>query len=384
MVASADQPGLRRRRRGGWLARLVARPGVQDWAGRLPFGARLARRDGAEIFDVLQGFVSAQVLSALVELGLLERLLDGAEPPDVLGAETGIAPDRMAALLQAGAALGLLRRRRDGAFGLARKGAAILGVPGLTGMIRHNRAFYDDMADPVALLRGEAETQMAHFWPYVLGQTGDIPPEVSARYSDLMSRSQRLVAQDTLRAVSLNGVTRLMDVGGGAGVFLAEALRRHRGLQGVLFDLPGVMPLAEAELGRAGLADRVALSPGSFRDDLLPRGADAISLVRVLYDHDDATVRALLAAALEALPPGGRLIISEPMSGGARPDRATDVYFSFYTMSMGTGRVRSARRIGALCKEAGFVGLEGPHAARSFITSVVVARRPDSKVVKFN
>ena len=100
-MASADQPGPRRRRRGGWLARLVSRPGVQDWAARLPFGARLARRDGAEIFDILQGFVSAQVLAALVELGVLDRLLDGAQPPDVLGAETGIAADRMAALLQA-------------------------------------------------------------------------------------------------------------------------------------------------------------------------------------------------------------------------------------------------------------------------------------------
>ncbi|WP_423793483.1 methyltransferase [Mameliella alba] len=382
MVASADQPGPRRRRRGGWLVRLVARPGVQDWVVRLPFGARLARREGAEIFDILQGFVSAQVLAALVELGLLERLLGGAEPPDVLGAETGIAPDRMAALLQAGAALGLLRRRRDGAFGLARKGAAILGVPGLTGMIHHNRVFYADMADPVALLRGEAETQMARFWPYVLAQTGDIPPEVSARYSDLMARSQRLVAQDTLRLVSLKAVTRLMDVGGGAGVFLTEALRRHRGLRGVLFDLPGVMPLAEEELTRAGLADRVALAPGSFRENALPRGADAISLVRVLYDHDDTTVRALLASVLEALPPGGRLIVSEPMSGGARPDRATDVYFSFYTMSMGTGRVRSARRIAALCKEAGFVGIEGPYTARPFITTVLVARRPDSDICK--
>ncbi len=381
-MASADQPGPRRRRRGGWLARLVSRPGVQDWAARLPFGARLARRDGAEIFDILQGFVSAQVLAALVELGVLDRLLDGAQPPDVLGAETGIAADRMAALLQAGAALGLLRRRRDGAFGLARKGAAILGVPGLTGMIRHNRAFYADMADPVALLRGEAETQMARFWPYVLGQTGEIPAEVAARYSDLMARSQRLVAQDTLRAVSLKDVSRLMDVGGGAGVFLAEALRRHRGLRGVLFDLPGVMPLAEAELTRAGLANRVALAPGSFRENALPRGADAISLVRVLYDHDDTTVRALLASVLETLPPGGRLIVSEPMSGGARPDRATDVYFSFYTMSMGTGRVRSAGRIAALCREAGFDGIEGPYTARPYITSVLVARRPDNQECK--
>ena len=36
-----------------------------------------------------------------------------------------------------------------------------------------------------------------------------------------------------------------------------------------------------------------------------PTGADAISLVRVLYDHDDATVARLLAPVHAALPRAG-------------------------------------------------------------------------------
>jgi demethylspheroidene O-methyltransferase len=102
------------------------------------------------------------------------------------------------------------------------------------------------------------------------------------------------------------------------------------------------------------LGPGVTIHPGSFRDDPLPAGADAISLVRVLYDHADATVGALLAKVRQALPAGGRLIISEPMSGGARPDPATDVYFAVYTLAMGTGRTRSAVEIAALCSAAGF------------------------------
>ena len=116
--------------RRGWFARLVARPGAQAVLSRLPLGATLARRDGAEIFDILQGFVASQVLLALVDLDLLEALLDGPETPEALARPAYIAPDRMAALLQAGAALGLLRHHRDGRYGLARRGAAILGVPG--------------------------------------------------------------------------------------------------------------------------------------------------------------------------------------------------------------------------------------------------------------
>jgi len=359
----------------GWAARLIARPGFQHVASRLPLGRYLARRDGAEIFDVLQGFVASQVLLALVELGLLRRLLDEPESAARLGLAHGIPPDRMAVLLQAGAALGLLRRRGGGRYGLARKGAALLGVPGLEDMIRHNRVFYADMADPEKLLRGESETRLERFWPYVFGAGGEMTRETAERYSHLMALSQELVAADTLAVVSLRGVRRLLDVGGGSGVFLAAALGRHARLEGMLMDLPEVIPSARAVLDRAGLGARVGLHPGSFRADPFPPGADAISLVRVLYDHSDDTVRALLARVHAALPAGGRLIVSEPMSGGDRPEPAGDVYFAFYTMAMGTGRTRSAARIAALCREAGFDRVRTPRPRRPFITSVVTAVR---------
>jgi demethylspheroidene O-methyltransferase len=104
-------------------------------------------------------------------------------------------------------------------------------------------------------------------------------------------------------------------------------------------------------------------------------GADAISLIRVLYDHSDDTVRMLLAKAHAALPDGGRIIISEPMSGGDRPNRAGDAYFGLYCMAMGTGRARSAAEISAHLDAAGFTQIAHRKTARPFITSVVEARK---------
>lgn len=352
-----------------WLTRLVARPRVQAFAERVPFGLGIARRDGARIFDLLQGFVASQVLAALVELDILNRLLEREDSAAQLALSCGLAPDRMEDLLRAGCALGLLKVRR-GRYGLARKGAAIIGVPGLQAMIQHNRALYADMADPVALLRGEGETNLQRFWPYVFGTATEVDAPRAEAYSDLMAQSQVLVARDTLRMVSLRGVRHLMDMGGGSGVFLDAALRSRAGLEATLVDLPAVLPGAESRL-----AGRANLVPADFRTDPLPRGADAISLVRVLYDHDDDTVADLLAKAHDALPVGGRLIVSEPMSGGHRPDRACDVYFAFYTMAMGTGRVRSAQRIAEMCRAAGFDRIRTPRARRPYITGVVEAVR---------
>lgn len=360
---------------GTWMTRLAASRRFQAFAARVPGLRAIARAEGAAIFDVVQGFVRSQTLVALVELRLLHRLADGPASADAMAPGYGLSAGRLQILLQSGAAMGLLRRRRDGAFGLTVRGASILGVPGLEAMIRHHRAFYADMADPVALLRGAGQTELAQFWPYVFGAAGARDPEVTATYSDLMAQSQTLVAEDTLRLVDVSKVGRLLDVGGGTGAFLTAVGQACPGPRLDLFDLPVVVEGARARFARAGLGARCTIHPGSFRDDPLPRGADAISLIRVLYDHDDSTVVALLRAVHAALPAGGRLIVSEPMSGGAQPDPVTDVYFAFYTLAMQTGRTRSAAEIAALLAAEGFQNINVHKGFRPYVTSVITATR---------
>jgi demethylspheroidene O-methyltransferase len=355
-----------------WRNARVASPRFQSWASANRLTRRTARADGERLFDLVAGFVHSQVLFALVELDILNELSDAPRSVADLARRHRIDPQRMEALLRAGTALGLLERAWDG-YQTARLGAAAMGVPGLADMIRHHSVFYRDMADPLALLRDEADTELSHFWPYVFG--GGMPSDVAARYSELMAESQGLVAEETLRAVDFRGIRRLMDVGGGTGAFLTALGRAVPGPDLVLFDLPEVAPGARARFDAAGLSGRVTIVPGSFRTDALPQGADAISLVRVLYDHADETVAALLASVREALPEGGRLIVSEPMTGATRPERAGDVYFAFYCMAMRTGRARSPREIARLMAAAGFESVAHRPTARPFVTSVVEGRK---------
>lgn len=352
---------------GGWLNRLTAAPGFQRFCARVPGLRRIVRAEGAALFDLMQGFVRSQVLTALVETRLMHRLARTAAPPEALARLAGMPVERVGILLQAGAAMGLLKRRRDGQFALARRGAAFLSVPGLEDLVRHHAVLYADLADPLAFFRGATDPELARFWPYVLGGRGG--EDEAARYSRLMARSQALVAEDTLDAVSLAGARHLMDVGGGTGAFLRAVHARHPDLALTLVDLPAVLAGAEVPPG-------TRVVPASFTDDPLPEGADTISLVRVLYDHSDPTVAALLARVRRSLPPGGRLIVSEPMSGGARPDPQTDVYFAVYTLAMRTGRTRSPGQIGAMLAEAGFARIHAPASLRPYVTCVVLAEVP--------
>ena len=369
LVRHGPTPGSPRRGR-GILNKFVADPVFQRWAARFPLTRRLVRRDGEALFDVVAGFCHSQILSALITLDIPEKLQAGPHSVRALAAHCDVPEPRMEILLRAGAALGLLKTRRDGRYGLARKGAALTGVPGLAAMIRHHEVLYRDLADPVAFFRDGTATELAQFWPYVFGAAQAEAPETAQRYSKLMADSQLLVADDTLDAVSLRGVSRLMDVGGGTGVFLGQAASRYPQLAMTVFDLPAVV--AGVPVDDSRFSGRLETVGGSFRDDPLPDGADAISLIRVLYDHSDDTVRDLLASVFRALPSGGRLIISEPMTGS----RAGDAYFSLYTLAMQTGRTRASAEIAALCAAAGFVDARAPRARRPFITSVLTARKP--------
>ncbi|WOI56112.1 methyltransferase [Palleronia sp. LCG004] len=357
----------------GWCERLVRDPRFRRWAARFPLTRSHVRHEGEAIFDIVSGFAQSQVLRVLVELRVLHLVEGRPREIGALARELPLPDDRAEILIRGGVALGLLRLSR-GRVRLSLRGAALLGVPGLEEMIRHHDILYRDLSDPVAFFRGEVETELAGFWPYVFGQGGEAGAEDSARYSRLMAESQILVAEDTLAAIDLRGVSRLVDVGGGTGMFLAHVAGALPHADLVLFDLPQVMGPARAALEGQGLGGRITFAPGNFRHDDLPEGADAITLVRVLYDHPDVVVRTLLSRARAALSPGGRLIVSEPMTGGDAPHVAGDIYFALYCMAMRTGRARAPGRIAELLREAGFGEIRIARSSRPFVTSVVEGR----------
>ena len=241
-------------------------------------------------------------------------------------------------------------------------------------MVHHHEILYADLADPVALLRGRRdEVRLPKFWVYPEGQT-DIPGQDAAAYSHLMSESQSLVHQTVLRALDLRDTRMLLDVGGGEGLFAIAAARRNPRLRCTVFDLPAVATLARARIAREGLEDRIAVCEGDFRRDRLPVGADCISFVRVLHDHDDHVVAHLLKLAREALTGGGRLVIAEPLSGEHSSPRVGDTYFGFYLLAMGQGRPRTAETYEALLRCAGFAEPQRRSTALPLASGLVTAQ----------
>ena len=65
---------------------------------------------------------------------------------------------------------------------------------------------------------------------------------------------------------------RLLDLGGGIGSFLLPVLRRHAGLQGTLFELPGAAAVARQYLDQQPEAERIEVVAGDFFKDPIPTG----------------------------------------------------------------------------------------------------------------
>ena len=364
-----------------WIETKISSPDFQRKMASLPILRYFVRRDAEKIYDLVAGFVYSQILFLVVRLGILQQLKGSSKSILELSKMHNISKKNMKILCDAAVAINLLRSNYkhsqfENRYFLGRLGAEILGVPGLEQMILHHEMFYRDMSKPLELLKSQSKTELSQYWPYVLSAGGkkEISSKVARVYSDLMASSQALVCQETLRLVDFGKFDVVMDVGGGNGTFLSKLGSRYRKPRLILFDLPEVVESALKVFDKDVL-ERTKIVSGDFDSSDLPQSATAITLNRILYDHDDDKVNKILKKVWDALPPGGCLIVSEPMSGGNKPSRSGDAYFGFYTMAMTTGQPRSISAHKKLLKLAGFRSISVPRGCQRHITSVIVAQK---------
>lgn len=361
-----------------WRDAVLASPNFQRWASAFPLTRPIALRRSRQVFDLVAGFVYSQTVLATVRLGLPGFLQGSPRSLDEIARFTRLDPEAAGRLLSAGASLHLFRRTRDGRFGLGRLGAPLVGNRALAAMLEHNVLFYQDLEDPVELLRRGTlgGTHLSRYWPYARSMDPSaLDPDEVAQYSALMAASQPLVAQEILDAFPFHRHRHVLDVGGGEGAFLEAVARRVPSIRGTLFDLPAVTERARGRFAAAGIDQRIGIVGGDFLHDALPRGADLVTLVRVLHDQDDDQALTLLHSVRDALPAGGTLLVGEPMAGARGAETVGGAYFALYLLAMGQGRPRTPGEIQALLTRAGFRRIRLPRARAPVLCGVAVAER---------
>jgi len=360
----------------GWRNRQLANPEFHRKARRNPFMRFMARRRARSLFDLVSGFVYSQILSTCVQLDLFSILQDGPLSRDAISQAIGLERDATDTLLRSATSLKLIENRGKDRYGLGIHGAALLANPGVCKMIEHHTFLYRDMTDPVALLRREQDdTMLSMFWDYAGARQQQSEDTLGSEpYTDLMSASQAMVAEQIIDTYPMHRHQRLLDVGGGDGTFLRTVARAAPDLSLMLFDLPPVAEQATQRFAECDIHNEVSCHGGSVFDSELPRGADIVSLVRIVHDHDDDAALAILKRCRDALPDGGTLLLAEPMARERVGDPATDAYFGFYLHAMGRGRPRTAQELQALIAQAGFSRCTSMRTHLPMLTSLLVAK----------
>jgi demethylspheroidene O-methyltransferase len=365
-----------------WRDSVLISPSFQRRAARSWWMRPIARRRARGLFDLVAGFVYSQVLLACVRLNLFNILADGPRSAADLALRLDLPVDGAERLLAAAVSLDLLELREGVGplplYGLGKLGAPMVGNEAVAAMVEHHAVLYADLQDPVALLRGQGPAaHLSRYWAYATAaQPGALAPDQVNDYSALMSASQPLVAAEVLDTYDISRHRCLLDVGGGQGRFLRAVAQRAPKLRLMLFDLPSVVLASHAAFAAEGVSDRVSVHGGDFTQDTLPTGADIVSLVRVIYDHPDARALVILRAVFKALPPGGTLLLAEPMAGAAGAPRMGDAYFGFYLLAMRGGRSRTALELSALMQMAGFEQVRELPTPIPLQVGVLVAQKP--------
>ncbi|MET8854471.1 methyltransferase [Amycolatopsis sp. NPDC004625] len=172
----------------------------------------------------------------------------------------------------------------------------------------------------------------------------DAEPRLRRSFDAQMNWRFRVRAPQIAERFGWGRFPRIVDVGGGDGLLLAEILRAHPGVRGEVLDLAATA--AAARFATAGFGDRAGAVAGSFFDPL-PAGADAYVLSDILHDWDDDHAARILARCREAAHPAATVVVIEPLREGA--GTAMDL---FMLMCFG-GRERTAAELTALAAACG-------------------------------
>lgn len=281
-----------------------------------------------EISHIAFGFMGSKALFAALELKVFTHLKDGPRTAVDLAAKAGVHADRAETLLTALAGLGLVSVE-EGRFGNSPAAEAFLV----------NGAKYD-FGDYLRLQVGQ---QMYGLLDQIEGALqGDLGAEDTKSYAEwfadpdqarLYSASQHAgslgPARQMARTLDLSGARQMLDVGGGTGAFAISLCKKNPDLRATIVEFPNVATLGQDYVARAALSERIAYLPGNALEADWPDGQDVVLMSYLFSGVPGAAHGGLLAKALAALNPGGRLLIHDFV---VRADRSGPVLAALWQL----------------------------------------------------
>jgi len=307
-----------------------------------------------DIFELMDSYVASAAVGTAMECGLFWLLAE--EPRDVafISESLNIPENRCRFWLQILHELGLLDRVSEGYAVSTTARTTILDAYSKDTwafLARETRERFPAVRDLAVQIQ-----QPGSPWD-VQGLT---PPDWLAALREQPDRAHQFtrmlyevhlpLAEAVAESLPLDGVGRMMDVGGGSGVMSFAFLRRVPTLKAVVVEIENVCDAGREIARENALQDRIDYQVCDFLADDLPTGFDLI-----LYCDVGCYQEALFHKMFSALSPGGRLVIVDkfgPERGLAHPSR---IHWALVGAMSGTHPIRpTTEDVQGLLKQVGF------------------------------
>lgn len=268
---------------------------------------RLALRTGfapLPAFQSLAGMGLSGVLVATARLGLVAELHRRSATAEELAVRLSLRAETVRLLLDALGALGLVRRRRDGRLTPTRRGRRWLLPDSPTSVARFVAGHQDHW----------------HWWSGLadVARGGDVADHHSAAedapyWRDYITGQYELARFSAPELVAALRVPphprRVLDVGGGHGLFAAQLCRRHPGARATVVDLPGSVAAGRDIAAGAGYGHLVDHRAGDVRTADLGEGYDVALCLNLIHHLGPDEVPPVLRRLRAALRAGGTLAV---------------------------------------------------------------------------
>ncbi len=301
------------------------------------------------ILELATAFQRSRPLLTAYELELFTILNDEERTSADVAAAIGSDARATDRLMNALVAMGLLEKR-EGRFrnSAAAAGSLVKGKPGYMAGLAHTNHLWDTWGSLTDVVRrGEPAPS--------IGDINDRGADWLRPFIAAMHWRARQSAGEVVALLDLEGVRRVLDVGGGSGAYAMAFARARRGISAVVFDLPSVVPLTRTYIQAEGLTAEVGTAVGDYLRDPIGSGYDLVFMSAVIHSNATDENRLLFRKAAGALNAGGRLVVQDFLMNEERTGPPQAALFAL-NMLVGTraGDTYTESEVRAWMAEAGF------------------------------
>ncbi len=165
-------------------------------------------------------------------------------------------------------------------------------------------------------------------------------------------------AQLLAEEVSLAGRKKMLDVGGGPGIFSIIMCQKNPGLKASVLDLPQTLRVTRDIIKDWGAEDSVDTIEGSYMDEGYGEGYDVVLTSSMISQEGPDVVKHILRESFKAMESGGMMLIQEQFLDDEKTGPMLPVQVGLNQLiHTPAGRAYSAKEVAGFAAEIGFVDL---------------------------